>query len=322
MYGNSYSNEPNAFRKFIGRKLTKHRLQDGTGYGYSNRYGDLVTTSPLRAFIINWSGMAAFIAACFMVIILTVVLPMSFDRVVTPAGTQTVVVDTPLFFGDGGVRPEVLQPGAEWIWSTTRRISVDPKPFNQPVKINDFMSADNNPLDFETNITLQVTDWPKMVTEFGEQWWESNLERPYVSAVRQEVKGHSMAVLLSDVNAAASIDNNLTTKLTEIIEQKGMPVRVIEISMGRAMPDAKVNDEMIATAVAQQRVVTHQKEKLAEDEREKSEKQRAVADNAYRNQIGLSVSEFVQLRQVDALVKACELAKECVLVPPGTAVVR
>lgn len=242
-------------------------------------------------------------------------------RVTTPAGMVTVVTDTPFFFGKGGVRPEVLQPGAEWIWRTTQTSAQSPKPFVIPVIVDDFASAENNMMDFESNVTVQVTDWAKMYDKFGVKWWTDNLNRPYLDMVREQVKGHPMAKLMSDTGTTTAIDNALTEKLTKKAAELGLPVRIVEISMGRAKPNAEVLREMNNTAAQQQRAITYAQAKLAEDAREKSEEQRAIADNAYRNKIGLDTSEFVQLQLADKQVEACRAAKECVILPPGTSTV-
>lgn len=70
-----------------------------------------------------------------------------------------------------------------------------------------------------------------------------------------------------------------------------------------------------------QRLLTLEQTRLAEDKRAESEKARADADNAYRNAIGLNVSEFVTLQVADKQIEACKAAKECVILPPGTGTV-
>lgn len=246
----------------------------------------------------------------------------AFDRVKTEAGTETVVTDTPLFFGKGGVRPETLKPGAEWVWSTTKRDVVNPKPVMIQVTIDDFVSSDNILLDFDASVTLQVTNWPVMVSLFGEQWWKNNLERPYQAMVREQVKQRSMKDMMSNIAVAKEVDDHLTKNLIDKIAELKLPVRVVEISLGKAKPNAKILEQMNETAAQQQRLLTLDAAKLAEDKRKEEQAAKAEADNAYRNKIGLSPDEFVRLQLADKLIAACREAKECVLVPPGTNVVR
>ena len=246
----------------------------------------------------------------------------AFDRVKTEAGTETVVTDTPLFFGKGGVRPETLKPGAEWIWSTTKRDVVNPKPVMIPVTIDDFVSEDNILLDFDASVTVQVTNWPLMMSLYGEQWWKNNLERPYQAMVREQVKQKSMKAMMSDITAAKEVDDNLTKNLTDKVKELNLPVRILEISLGKAKPNPKILEQMNETAAQQQRLLTLEQARLAEVKRKEEQTAKAQADNAYRNTIGLSAEEYVRLQLADKLIAACREAKECVLVPPGTNVVR
>lgn len=267
----------------------------------------------------NWFVSKTAIALYVTVAALLLLLTFNpWTRVKTEAGFQTVVIDTPLFFGDGGVREKALEPGAQWIWRTTTTIVVDPKPkvINKP--IDDFVSIDNILLDFESTVTVQVTDWPIMMSKYGTEWWKNNLERPYNSMVREQVKKYSMKQLMSDPLTAQLVDDELTKALTAKVASLKMPVRIVEINLGRAKPNPQILTQMNATAAQQQRLLTLEQARLAEVKRAEEQEAKANADNAYRNSIGLSVDEFVQLQLADKLIAACAAAKECVLLPPGT----
>lgn len=242
-------------------------------------------------------------------------------RVKTEVGNQTVVVDTPLIFGAGGVRDKALEPGAEWIWRTTNLYPVNPKPFIITRAIDDFVSVDNILLDFESTVTVQVTDWPRMMRDFGPEWWKNNLERPYFSFVREEIKVRSMKEMMSSITASKEVDDSLTEDLTNKVKELNLPVKIVEINLGRAKPNAKILEQMNDTAAEQQRLLTLEQSRLAEVKRAEQQNAKAIADNAYRNKIGLNVGEFVQLQLADKQIEACRVAKECVLLPPGTSTV-
>lgn len=242
-------------------------------------------------------------------------------RVKTEVGNQTVVVDTPLIFGSGGVRDKALEPGAEWIWRTTNLYPVNPKPFIITRAIDDFVSVDNILLDFESTVTVQVTDWPRMMKEFGPEWWKNNLERPYFSFVREEIKVRSMKEMMSSITASKEVDDSLTEDLTNKVKELNLPVKIVEINLGRAKPNSKILEQMNDTAAEQQRLLTLEQSRLAEVKRAEQQDAKAIADNAYRNKIGLNVSEFVQMQLADKQIEACRVAKECVLLPPGTSTV-
>ena len=110
--------------------------------------------------------------------------------------------------------------------------------------------------------------------------------------------------------------------LTDKVAELKMPVRILEISLGKAKPNPKILEQMNETAAQQQRLLTLEQARLAEVKRKEEQTAKAEADNAYRNTIGLSAEEYVRLQLADKLVAACREAKECVLVPQGTNVVR
>lgn len=260
-------------------------------------------------------AIAAYVAIASLLVLLMI---NPWKRVVTEAGTQTIVVDTPLMFGAGGVREKALEPGSQWIWRTTTTVVADPKPAVIPVAIDDFVSSDNILLDFESAVTVQVTDWPKMYRLYGVHWWKNNLERPYNAFVRSEVKQNSMSGLMSNTDVAKTVDTNLTTALEAKVKELDLPVRIVEINLGRAKPNAKILEQMNETAAQQQRLLTLEQARLAEVKRKDEQIAKAEADNAYRNNIGLDVNEFVQLQLADKQIQACKGASQCIILPPGT----
>lgn len=251
--------------------------------------------------------------ALLALFILYVVAP--WTRVITEPGYETVVIDTPFFYGDKGTRETTLKEGAEWVWSTTTRIPVNVKPYVVPVSIDDFSSMDNILLDFEASVTVRVVKPALLIQKFGPKWWDDNLQRPYISMVRDQVKQYDMAKMMSDPVTAGLIDQELTKELTKKVAELNLPIEIIDISLGRAIPNKEVLQRMNETAAEQQRQNTLEQARIAELKRKDQQEAKADADNAYRNKIGLNVAEYVQLQLADKLIEACKAAQQCVLVP-------
>jgi len=55
----------------------------------------------------------------------------------------------------------------------------------------------------------------------------------------------------------------------------------------------------------EQRIQTEQQTKLAEVQRKSAEEARAAADNAYRQAIGLSPEQYVQLKRIEMENRVC-----------------
>jgi hypothetical protein len=64
------------------------------------------------------------------------------------------------------------------------------------------------------------------------------------------------------------------------------------------------------TAAQQQRVKTEQEKTKAEVERKNSETQRAIADNAYRNSLGLTTEQFMQLQNLKTQKEVASVLSE------------
>jgi hypothetical protein len=88
------------------------------------------------------------------------------------------------------------------------------------------------------------------------------------------------------------------------ISQK-LPVQLITLTIGRAIPPDAVKNQRIETATQEQRIQTEQQKKLAEDARAQPEQSRAKADNAYREAMQLSPEQFIQLESVKMMERAC-----------------
>ena len=84
-----------------------------------------------------------------------------------------------------------------------------------------------------------------------------------------------------------------------------LPVRLIQVTVGKANPPDSIKGQRIETATQQQRVLTEAQRKLAEDARKLAEKSRADADNAYRQAMQLSPDQFLRLETIKMQKEAC-----------------
>ncbi len=102
------------------------------------------------------------------------------------------------------------------------------------------------------------------------------------------------------------------------LQDKGLPVKLITMTVGRANPPDAIKSQRIETAAQEQRVQTEKEIKLAEDQRKSAEESRAAADNAYRQAIGLSPEQYVELKRIEMEVKVCGDGK-CTFIVNGGA---
>ena len=234
-------------------------------------------------------------------------------RTVQPdAGHEAVLVRKPLFFGRGGVDATPVTTGLKYVAFTTTGIDVNMQPLRIDVEFSDLMTTDGVPIDFHSVLTLQVTDSVKLVRDFGQDvvgdkpgFWVRNLDQPYRTAVRDAVKAHSMNKITIQATATETVDKVVTKHLLTIINETGVPVRVLDMPLGRANPPDAILHQRVETAAQEQRINTEKQKKLAEDQRKMAEESRAAADQAYNQKMGLNAEQYVALQAIQMQREVC-----------------
>ena len=225
------------------------------------------------------------------------------------AGHEVVLIAKPWFFGHGGVEPEPVKPGRTFAAITTEGIDVYMQPQKFETEMHDTMTSDGVPISFHAIVVLQVADSVALITNFGPNWYQNNLEEQFKTMVRQAVRKRGMNETAISTTALDAIDGEIRDALIAFIKEKGLPVRLITMTVGRANPPDSIKNQRIETATQEQRVQTEKQIKLAEDQRKAAEESRAAADNAYRQAIGLSPEQYVQLKRIEMERAVCNEGK-------------
>lgn len=225
------------------------------------------------------------------------------------AGHEVVLIDKPWFFGHGGVESDPVKTGRTWAAVTTDGVDVYMQPQRYEQALEDTMSADGVPLGFHAIINLQVTDSVALVKLFGPDWYKNNVEQEFAQLVRQAVRKRGMNEMAISTTAIEAVDSEVETGMSAYMKEHGLPVKLITMTVGRANPPDAIKNQRVETATQEQRVQTEKQIKLAEDQRMAAETSRALADNAYRQAIGLSPEQYVQLKRIEMEVKVCDAGK-------------
>jgi hypothetical protein len=231
-------------------------------------------------------------------------------------GQEAVVVRKPWIFGHGGVDPTPIKTGQNWVALSTQVWYVPTIPIQFTEHFDDLMSSDGVPLDFDASLRFQITDSVKIVDKFGvndvgdgsrpyPQWYAANVVQPFRNMVRQEVRKHGMNETAINTDAIEQIDQVVSEEMTAYIRQIDLPVRLVDMTVGRANPPDAIKTQRVETATQEQRGNTERQRKLAEDQRLQAEMSRATADNAYRNQMNLSPEQFLRLEAIHMQHDVC-----------------
>jgi regulator of protease activity HflC (stomatin/prohibitin superfamily) len=235
------------------------------------------------------------------------------------AGHEIVLIEKPWFFGHGGVNPVPVKTGRTYAALSTEGIDVYMQPQKFDTEMHDTMTSDGVPISFHAIVVLQVSDSVTLIRDFGPNWYRNNLEEQFKTMVRQAVRKRGMNETAISTTALDEIDTEIRDALLAFIKEKGLPVRLITMTVGRANPPDAIKNQRVETAAQEQRVQTEKQIKLAEDQRKAAEEARAAADNAYRQALGLSPEQFVQLEQIKMQREVCAHST-CTFVVNGGAV--
>lgn len=225
------------------------------------------------------------------------------------AGHEAVLIHKPIFFGHGGVDDSPVKSGRSVVWLTTQAVIVSMQPQQFSVHFDDLMSLDGVPLDFDGVIRLSIIDSVSLIKNFGPKWYESNIEAEFRNRVRQAVRKHGMNETAISTKAIEDIDREVSFAMTEYLKNANIPIKLIDVTVGKANPPDSIKHQRVETAAQQQRKLTEEQRKIAEDSRKEAETSRAIADNAYREAMKLTPNQFLQLENIKMMQNVCSGGK-------------
>lgn len=242
----------------------------------------------------------------FSIFVMSLVLVLGFSSCtsVTPdAGQEAVKVHKPWFFGTGGVDMTAVETGLEYTWLSTDYVIVGMLPTKYDEKLDDVTSNDNTLLDFNTQIQLQVQDnkSPVLIKNYGENWYTNVIQEVYRNTVRNYISKFGPFDLMSNREVLDSINiavkKDMENHIATLTKKSGeLPITVVNVLVGRAIPNDMQKAEMNRTAAATQAKRTEESRKEMLEAKEAAERQRAIADKAYQEELGLTTDQFIQLR--------------------------
>lgn len=222
-----------------------------------------------------------------------------------PPGYEAVLVERPIIFGSGGIDPTPWRDVNKWAALSTEAVMVSMVPHRQKEPFDDLSTSNNNFIDYDSYLSLQVIDSVALIKNFGKDWYIHNLKEQYRTIVRDVVRKHTFADILSTPATTAKIEDEVRSELDAVIKRTKLPVRVVDMSLGRAMPNKEVVAEMNRTAAQQQRKKTLYEAEQAEIQRKQTEAKRADADKEYVNRMNMDANQFVQLQVAREYAAAC-----------------
>lgn len=217
------------------------------------------------------------------------------------AGHEGVLVEQPFFFGHGGVDPVPAKTGRVVVSPTTKVIDVDVRPVQYSEHF-DIISAENAPVSFDAFMIANVVEGrsPELISRYGPNWYQNNVKEAFRTFVREEVQKYPLFQLTTDPTTRTKLQDAIAREVqSKLIEKQTIPIRLNRVVVGSILPPKGVVEQTTQTIIQEQRKITMVEFQKAEEAREKAEKQRGIADRAYRESLGLTAPEFVDLRRIE-----------------------
>jgi regulator of protease activity HflC (stomatin/prohibitin superfamily) len=228
------------------------------------------------------------------------------------AGQESVLVYKPYFFGHGGVDDTPVTTGATWCAWTTDHKEFQVTPITVTEEFNNMIPSDNTPVSFSAYLKIQIRggQTPILYENFGEEWYRNSLQQTFRTMVREKASIFKMFELASKREISAQLEKDIFKDILEYAQKLNLPVDVLQVSIGAITPPEQVLTETKNTAAQNQSILTQQARANAELARKQAEINKAIADQAYKNQMGMSVTEYLHLRQLEIEKEKVELIKD------------
>jgi regulator of protease activity HflC (stomatin/prohibitin superfamily) len=141
---------------------------------------------------------------------------------------------------------------------------------------------------------------PELISRYGPSWYQNNVKEAFRTFVREEVQKYPLFQLTTDPTTRTKLQDAIAREVqSKLIEKQTIPIRLNRVVVGSILPPKGVVEQTTQTIIQEQRKITMVEFQKAEEAREKAEKQRGIADRAYRESLGLTAPEFVDLRRIE-----------------------
>lgn len=251
-------------------------------------------------------------AKTILTLLLSVTLFTSCYRVTPDAGFESVLVDQPYVFGHGGVQDEPVSTGSSFVWASTDHKEFPITPMTITEDFENMMPSDNTPVSFNAYLKCQIIKGrtPELYKNFSEKWYENSLKATFRTMVRDKASAYKMFELASKREISSQIEKDVFKEFAEYTKNLRIPVEILQVSIGAITPPEQVLTETKLTSAQNQSILTQQARANAELSRKQAEINKAIADQAYKIQMGMTTQEYLTLRQLEIEKEKVELIKD------------
>ena len=138
-----------------------------------------------------------------------------------------------------------------------------------------------------------------MSNRSGQVAMEHNIQATFRTMVRDKASVYTMFQLSSKREISSRLEKEIFTDIEAYVKKLGIPVKVLQVSIGAITPPEQVLAETRSTAAQNQSILTQTARANSELARKQAEVNKAIADKAYQQQMGMTTQEYLHLRQLE-----------------------
>lgn len=233
-------------------------------------------------------------------------------RVQPNGGQESVLIYKPMFIGHGGVDKTPVSTGSTWCVVTTDHVEFPITPITITEEFQNMIPADNTPISFSVYLKVQIISGrtPELYEKFTVDWYAHNLQATFRTMVRDRASAYKMFELASKREISSKLEQELTKEISAYATSIGLPIVVMQVSIGAITPPNEVLNETKNTAAQNQSILTQAARASAELSRKQAEINKAIADKAYMSEMHMSIDEYLKLRQLEIEKEKVEYIKD------------
>jgi len=233
-------------------------------------------------------------------------------RVQPDGGQESVLIYKPMIFGHGGVDKDPVSTGSTWCVFTTDHVEFSITPTTITEEFKNMIPSDNTPVSFSAYLKCRIIEGktPILLEKFQKDWYKNSIQSTFRTMVRDKACIYQMFELTSKREISSRLEKEIFTDISAYAKSISLPVEIMQVSIGAITPPDNVLNETKNTAAQNQSKLTQSARASAELSREEAERNKAIADNAYRSKMGMTMQEYLQIRYLEIEKEKIELVKD------------
>jgi regulator of protease activity HflC (stomatin/prohibitin superfamily) len=224
---------------------------------------------------------------------------------------EEVVFDKHPLFARGGIDMIPLQQGSCVVSPYTKTYKFVMTPVQYEENFTNLSTSDQTFVDLNAFLTLKIQRGksPLLLREFGEKWYENNVQEAFREMVRNKLCVFSMLDLVANRKIYDEIKEDIRKQVEEYIIKTGLQIEVTALVISKVEPPEAIRNELNTLSQEKAKGQTQKQQQETEELRLETERARAKADRAYMEEMGFSRDQYIDYLKAKALQNRSDIIR-------------